>query len=115
MLALKSSSTPLALIPNLPRSFFARYIELARQLQKVYKMEPAGSQGVWSLDDYQFVPFIWGSSQLVMNPKIAPEMFTSQTVVEDNADEFLFLSCIKFILQVSMNSNSNIVIRFTFL
>lgn len=79
---------------------FKRYVELARQLQSVYKMEPAGSQGVWSLDDYQFVPFIWGSSQLVMNPKIAPEMFTSQKIVDENAEEFLFLGCIKFILKV---------------
>jgi hypothetical protein len=28
-------------------------------------MEPAGSQGVWSLDDFQFISFIWGSSQLI--------------------------------------------------
>ena len=42
-----------------------RYIELVRRLQTVYRMEPAGSQGVWALDDHQFLPFIWGSSQLI--------------------------------------------------
>ncbi|XP_047495071.1 serine/threonine-protein phosphatase 2A activator-like [Penaeus chinensis] len=79
---------------------FRRYLELARKLQMTYKMEPAGSQGVWSLDDYQFIPFIWGSSQLYMHPKISPEMFISEKIVNENADEYLFLSCIKFILSV---------------
>ena len=44
---------------------FYRYLHLVRKLQLTYRMEPAGSHGVWSLDDYQFVPFIWGSSQLI--------------------------------------------------
>lgn len=79
---------------------FNRYLVLCRKLQMTYKMEPAGSQGVWSLDDYQFIPFIWGSSQLQMNPKIAPEMFCSEKIVNDNADEYMFLGCIKFILSV---------------
>lgn len=79
---------------------FNRYLSLCRKLQTTYKMEPAGSQGVWSLDDYQFIPFIWGSSQLQMNPKISPEMFCNEKTVNDNADEYIFLSCIKFILSV---------------
>lgn len=45
-------------------SLFNEYLLFVRRLQKTYRMEPAGSQGVWSLDDYQFIPFIWGSAQL---------------------------------------------------
>ncbi|KAL7980851.1 hypothetical protein Chor_002005 [Crotalus horridus] len=45
----------------------AKYLEVMRKLQKTYRMEPAGSQGVWGLDDFQFLPFIWGSSQLIVN------------------------------------------------
>lgn len=43
---------------------FNSYLIFVRRLQKEYHLEPAGSQGVWSLDDFQFVPFVWGSAQL---------------------------------------------------
>ncbi|VDQ17108.1 unnamed protein product [Trichobilharzia regenti] len=44
-----------------------KYLSLVRLLQTTYRMEPAGSHGVWCLDDFQFVPFIWGSSQMIGN------------------------------------------------
>ncbi|PNF39426.1 Serine/threonine-protein phosphatase 2A activator [Cryptotermes secundus] len=79
---------------------FNRYLLLVRKLQLTYRMEPAGSHGVWSLDDYQFVPFIWGSSQLVAHPRIEPRSFLQADVVQSYAKDYMFISCIQFINKV---------------
>ncbi|PNJ45460.1 PTPA isoform 22, partial [Pongo abelii] len=76
------------------------YLEVMRKLQKTYRMEPAGSQGVWGLDDFQFLPFIWGSSQLIDHPYLEPRHFVDEKAVNENHKDYMFLECILFITEV---------------
>ena len=47
------------------------YLNLIRRLIKTYTLEPAGSHGVWGLDDHSFIPYILGSAQY--GPLISPD------------------------------------------
>lgn len=79
---------------------FDRYMTLVRKLQQIYRMEPAGSQGVWALDDYQFMPFIWGSAQLIDEQKVEPRSIPDYTKAEVLAPDYHFFSCINYIAGV---------------
>ncbi len=58
---------------DLVLTVFLRYLRLCWRLQDVYKLEPAGSHGVWGLDDYCFLPYIFGSGQLRgIVPQLSP-------------------------------------------
>eukprot|EP01087_Luapelamoeba_hula_P011184 TRINITY_DN3008_c0_g1_i1.p1 TRINITY_DN3008_c0_g1~~TRINITY_DN3008_c0_g1_i1.p1 ORF type:complete len:312 (-),score=41.04 TRINITY_DN3008_c0_g1_i1:407-1321(-) len=79
---------------------FNQYLKLCRKVQQTYGQEPAGSRGVWCLDDHQFIPFIWGAAQLRDHPDIPPSTVTNKSLVERYADEYLYMACIAYINRV---------------
>jgi len=79
---------------------FGSYMTLCRQLQEQYRMEPAGSMGVWNLDDFQFVAFIWGAAQLGDKARIKPKSIPDPEMAEMLSKENQFFACLSYIHKV---------------
>lgn len=79
---------------------FWRYIQVMRYLQSTYWLEPAGSHGVWGLDDYHFLPFFWGSGQLRGHRFIKPRAIHDPEVVEEYEKDYMYFACVAFINSV---------------
>jgi serine/threonine-protein phosphatase 2A activator len=76
---------------------FNKYISVMRVLQREYWLEPAGSHGVWGLDDYHFLPFLFGAAQLVTHTHLRPKSIHDSDLVEMFYKRYMYFECIHFI------------------
>lgn len=83
---------------------FNAYLQLMRQMQLDYMLEPAGSHGVWGLDDYQCLVFFFGASQLRHQQQFPPSAIHDPELLSTNAEEYLYFAAIRFIQQVKTGS-----------
>ncbi|TIA86786.1 hypothetical protein E3P99_03552 [Wallemia hederae] len=83
---------------------FWKYISIMRTLQSTFWLEPAGSHGVWGLDDYHFLPFLWGAGQLSNHKYLRPKSIHDAEVMLEFSDQYMYLSCIKFINSIKTAS-----------
>lgn len=71
-----------------------------RKIQTTYWLEPAGSHGAWGLDDYQFLPFLWGSAQLLDHPFIRPNSIIHPEAIQGESSSYLYLEAVAFVQRV---------------
>ena len=88
-------------------SLYTAYLQVTRQLQTRYSLEPAGSHGVWGLDDYHCLPFYFGACQLQSTSShnnllelSPPSCIGDSAIVQAHKDQYLYLSCIDYIQQL---------------
>ena len=84
---------------------FWEYMKLMRDLEITYWLEPAGSHGVWGLDDFHFLPFLFGSFQLASHKYLKPKSIHNQEILEEFSKDYMYFSCIQFINRVFLFYN----------
>jgi len=98
---MKTTLAPVAL------SIFSQYLQVMRGLQTKYMLEPAGSHGVWGLDDYHCLPFYFGACQLISNDDNSstqhadtPASIHDKYVLQSQSKENLYYGCILYIQSI---------------
>eukprot|EP00736_Rhodelphis_marinus_P000621 Rmarinus@m.29574 len=83
---------------------FTKYLAIMRKLETTYWLEPAGSRGAWSLDDYHILPFLFGASQLRGHKRLRPKSVCNNEYVDHFSKDYLYFDCIRFVNSIKTES-----------
>ena len=97
---LPTSPPTSSILSSLSLVVFPRYLTLMRRLQSRYLLEPAGSRGVWGLDDFSFLPFLLGSAQLIGHAHLRPRSIRYPEVVDSCAGEWMYVDAVRWVLSM---------------
>jgi hypothetical protein len=86
--------------PALGLRVFPAYIRLARAVQRAYGLEPAGSHGVWTVDDYFLLTFMIGAAQLKGGAQGSPSALLDTDTRDSLRSDFLYADALAAICQV---------------
>lgn len=78
--------------------FAHKYLRLCRMLQIKFRLEPAGSRGVYNMDDFQYLPFLFGAAQISGVKYIPVKGFYEWEQVDQFKDDYIFFEAVDFIL-----------------
>lgn len=82
-------------------SIWTAFLAVTRQLQVDYMLEPAGSHGVWGLDDYYCLPFYFGSCQMESDAdEYTPKSIHDDGALTKDGNNLMYLGCIRFIKSI---------------
>ncbi|KAJ1921360.1 Serine/threonine-protein phosphatase 2A activator 2 [Mycoemilia scoparia] len=82
---------------SLVLKIFFGYIEVMRGLQTTYWLEPAGSHGVWGLDDFHFLPFLFGAAQLKGHKFFRPKSIHNKEILEEYSKDYMYFNSVHFV------------------
>lgn len=98
----KATSPPASAMAPVALSVVSKYLDICRGIQTEYMLEPAGSHGVWGLDDYHCLPFYIGACQM-QNPFYEDREYAPSSVHNDDllksreGEEMMYFQCIRYI------------------
>ncbi|EDV47937.2 serine/threonine-protein phosphatase 2A activator [Drosophila erecta] len=83
---------------------FDRYLQFVRRLQVTYSVNSSNWHGGYSLDKFQFVPFIWGLAQLCYEAPFSPQKMLNEDTIAQYRKAYMLINCVGHIASTNIGT-----------